>query len=261
MPQASPGTALVTGASSRVGVHFARELAQRGFDLILTARRVDRLRAAKAELDADYDVEASILASDLGSNEGARRLYDEVRQLGRPVVLLVNNAGLGKFGPAFDQSVEEMQAMIQLNVSSLTVLTRLFAEDFRRQGRGYILNHASFSAIQPPPHYSVYAGTKAYVLAFSQALHHDLRPDGIRVSALCSGFFTSEFHEKANHEHGFIVRMITLDPARVAHAGIRGVLQGKPVIIPGFGYKVLNLIVRCLPRAVATGLADFAAKH
>ncbi len=260
MSNARP-TAVVTGASSGVGVDFARELAGRGYDLVLTARRMERLEAVRAELLRDYDVHVDLLASNLNSRQGAERLHADVCRLGRPVRLLVNNAGMGKFGSFLDQSLDDVEAMIQLNTVSLTVLAHLFAADFRQQGLGFILNHASFSALQPPPLYSVYAGTKAYVLAFSQALHQDLRRDGIRVSALCPGFFTSEFLAKANQQPSSIVKLIMLPSTRVARAGIRGVLRGKPVIIPGVGYNVLNLLLRFLPRSFATGLADFAVKH
>ena len=130
--------------------------------------------------------------------------------------MLVNNAGCGRFGPILDQSLDEIESMIELNVTSLTLLSRLFAADFKRLGGGFILNHASFSAIQPPPYYSTYAGTKAHVLAFSQALHHDLRSSGIKVSALCTGFFASEFFDKSQQEPSFIVKLIMLKPEVVA---------------------------------------------
>ena len=260
-PASDQQTALVTGASSGIGVDFARELAGRGFDLILAARRVDRLENLRAELTEGFGVTVDVLAADLSSRAGAEKLHRDVQGLSRPVNMLVNNAGLGRFGPTLNQSVDELDEMIQLNVTSLTVLTRLFAADFKQQGGGYILNHASFSAIQPPAHYSVYAGTKAYVLAFSQALNQDVRGDGIRVTALCPGFFTSEFLTKAQQDPGLIVKLIMLKPRAVARAGIRSVLRGKPVIIPGVGFKLLNLVLRLAPRSFATGLADFALKY
>lgn len=261
MAQDNLQTALITGTSSGVGVDFARELARRGFDLILTARRLDRLEAVKEALLDEFSVNIDVLASDLSSRQGAEQLYQDVQKLNRRVTMLVNNAGLGKYGPTLEQSLDEIDSMIQVNVTSLTVLARLFAADFQEQGSGFILNHASFSAMQPPPHYSVYAGTKAYVLAFSQALNQDVRKSGIRVSALCPGFFTSEFLEKAEHEPRLVVKLIMLKPQMVARAGIRGVLRGKPVIIPGLGYKILNLLMRLTPRSFATWLADFAVKH
>jgi short-subunit dehydrogenase len=255
------GTALVTGASSGVGVDFARELARRGFDLILTARRRERLEQVRDELRAEFPVQVELLTSDLAPPDGARRLYDDVQQAGHRVTLLVNNAGLGHFGPFVEQSLDDLETTIRVNVQALTTLTRLFAADMHARGGGYILNNGSFSAIQPTPHYAVYSGTKAYVLAFSQALRHQLRPHGVRISVLLPGFFDSEFMERSGQQPSWIVRFITLRSAAVARAGIAGTLRGKPIIIPGLLYKSLNLLVRLLPRTVATAIADLSVRH
>jgi len=259
MPSSS-GYALVTGASSGIGVEFARELSKRGFDLIITARRVERLQQVREAIRRDSPVEVTVLPNDLDAQDGARRLYDQVKALDKPVTLLVNNAGLGNFAPLLRQPPEIIESMIHVNVASLTMLTRLLAADMKQRGRGYILNNASFSAIQPTPHYAVYSGTKAFVLAFSQALSHDLRHSNIKVSALCPGFFRSEFLDHAGQEISFIVKRIMLDPARVARAGIAGVLRGKTVIVPGLIYKSLNVLMRLLPRTAATRVADLAVR-
>ena len=247
--------ALVTGASSGIGIHFARELARLRWDVVLTARRAERLRAVQQHLHAEFGIRADVVAGDLGSTAGARQLFDDVQALGRPVKVLINNAGLGRFKRMLDHSIEELEAQVQVNVVSLTVLARLFGAEMARRREGYILNHSSFSAIQPVPSYAVYSGTKAYVLAFSQALRQDLRPDGVRVSALCSGFFLSEFHEKAGQVPTPLVRALLVDPRRVARAGIQGTLAGKAVIIPDWRYKLLNLCMRGLPRTIASSLA------
>jgi short-subunit dehydrogenase len=242
-------------------VDFARELARRGFDLILTARRRERLEQVRQELLAEFPVQIDILNSDLASTDGARRLHDDVQQAGHRVTLLVNNAGLGYFGPFVEQRVEDLETTIRVNVLALTTLTRLFAADMQTRGGGYILNNGSFSAIQPTSHYAVYSGTKAYVLAFSQALRHQLRPQGVRISVLVPGFFDSEFLERSGQRPSWIVRLITLRSAAVARAGIAGVLRGQPIIIPGLLYKSLNLLMRLLPRTVATAIADLSVKH
>lgn len=257
----SEQTALVTGASSGVGVHFARELAQRKFNLVLSARRTDRLESEREALQRQFGVRVDVLPGDLDTRTGARQLFTDSQTLPQRITMLVNNAGWGKFGPTLDQSLEEMESMIQVNVTSLTVLTRLFAAEMRQQGSGYILNHASFSAIQPASSYSVYSGTKSYVLAFSQALRDDLLPHRVRVSALCPGFFQSEFLQHSGQVASFLVRHLTLRPEQVARAGVRGVLRGQAVIIPGWTYKLLNLVMRLLPRTAATGLANFAMRH
>ena len=260
MPRDTGQTALITGASSGVGCDFARELAGRQFNLILTARRLDCLELLRAELTDAFGVRVDVIASDLAASDGAERLHASVRDLDRDVSMLVNNAGSGKYGPFLEQSLADFESMIQLNTASLTVLTRLFGDDFRRRRGGYILNHASFSEIQPPPHYSVYAGTKAFVLAFSQTLHHELRPHRIKVSALCPGFFESEFLGKAEQVPGLIVRLMMLKSGTVARAGINGVLKGRPVIIPGLTWKAINLLSKVSPRSFSTGLAHFAIR-
>lgn len=260
MTDSNSKLALITGASGGIGVDFARELAKRGYDLILTARRQEPLEAVQRELRSEYPINVDIVTGDLGLATGARQLFDDVQSLGRPVSVLVNNAGTGQFGMFLDQAMEDIQQTIQVNVASLTVLTRLFAAEMSVHGGGYILNHASFSAIQPPPDYAVYAGTKSYVMSMSLALRQNLLTQNVTVSTLCPGFFDSEFIEHAGHEPGFFMRLLTLKQTHVARAGVSGLLRRKPLIIPSIRYKVFNLIMRCLPRTVITGIADIAVR-
>lgn len=255
------GCALVTGASSGIGADFASELAHRGYDLILSARRQDRLEELKEELTTRFSIHVEVLVADLGNPAGAQQLFDQIRVLSLPVKLLVNNAGLGRFGAFNSQTLLEIQEMIQVNLTSLTTLTRLFADQMAQAGGGYILNVASFSAIQPTPDYAVYSGTKAYVLAFSQSLNHGLRSRHVRVCALCPGFFDSEFLSVAGQKLTFMLRILMLNRRSVARAGIAGVLRGRTLVVPGIFYKSLNLLLRLATRDFATALADFAVKH
>ncbi len=255
------GCALVTGASSGIGEDFARELAARGYDLIISARRRDRLEALKEELMSRFPIHVEIVVADLSAATGAQQLFDQIEGLSLPVKLLVNNAGLGLFGAFKSQSLPDIYAMIQVNLTSLTTLTRLFADQMSRAGGGYILNVASFSAIQPTPDYAVYSGTKAYVLAFSQSLNHGLSRRKVRVCALCPGFFESEFFASSGQRPSLIVKMIMLNRRSVARAGIAGVLRGRTLVVPGIFYKCLSLVLRLAPRSVATALADFGVKH
>ena len=254
-------TALITGASSGIGTDFAHELATRGYHLIISARRRDRLDKLKTELETKYKIGVEVVVADLGQPNGGEQLFQAVRLLSRPVSFLVNNAGLGRYGDFTTQAMADIEAMIQVNLSSLTVLTRQFAGQMVTAGGGYILNTGSFSAIQPPPDYAVYAGTKSYVLAFSQALNEQLKRRKVYVCSLCPGFFESEFFAAAGQEPSFLVRMMMLNRRKVARAGINGVLRGKAVVIPGVGYKLLNMLMRATPRSFATRLADFGMKH
>lgn len=253
--------ALVTGASSGIGVEFARELARRGYDLVVTARRLERLTQVQQEIQATHGGQVTPIASDLGAPDGADRLFEEVQRAGLNVRLLVNNAGVGKFGPFLEQAPEELLEMIQVNLTSLTTLTRRFAQAMRDQGGGYILNNASYSALQPVPYYATYSSTKAYVLALSHTIRYDLRRCNVHVSVVCPGFFRSEFFDKARQQPSLLVRWMMLDGAYVARAGIRGLLRKKAVIVPGLGYKFFALSARLMPRTMATALGQYVVQH
>ena len=211
----SRSVALVTGASSGMGVAFAHELARRKYDLVITARRLDRLQELAKELEQAYDVQVTPLPWNLSEPQAAQALYDEIRRQSIAVDLLVNNAGLGKYGPLLDQSWKELENMIAVNLVSLTQLTWLFAGDMRERGDGgYILNHASFAAIQAPPDYAVYAATKSYVLSFSRTAAFQLRRENIQVCALCSGFIDTDFYDVAGQQPNWMIRLLMLKPVR-----------------------------------------------
>ncbi len=252
--------ALVTGASSGVGIDFARELARRGYDLILTARRADRLAAVQQDLQDQFGIRVESLRADLQSAEEVKRLFTDAQQLG-PVSVLINNAGLGRFGDMVGQSIEDLEAMIQVNATSLTLLTRLFGAEMVSRGEGWILNTGSYSAIQPTPLYAVYSGTKGYVLAFSQALQRELQPHGVHVSVLCPGFFRSEFQENAGQTLGPTAHLLLMSSESVARTGISGLFRGKVIIVPDWRYKLLNVAMRALPRTTASRLAEFSLRH
>jgi len=252
--------ALVTGASSGIGTEFARLLAEQGSDLILTARRRDRLERLSAELTDRFAIDATVLENDLNTPDGPRQLFDAVTRRARPITTLVNNAGFGLYGRVVQQDLAAIESMVRVNVTALTALTRLFAAEMESAGRGAILNVASFAAAQPIPRYAVYSGTKAYVVAFSQALQHELRHSGVTVSVLLPGFTVTEFHCVAGHRRTRLMRLTSLDARHVAHAGLAGVAKGKTVIIPGVWYKACAAGGRFLPRRFASALAAMTVK-
>jgi short-subunit dehydrogenase len=255
-----PRAALVTGASSGIGAAFARVLAERGWNLAISARRSDRLVDLRKEITARHGVRVTAVENDLDTTAGAQRLFDEVRALEPSVSMLINNAGFGTYGLVTEQDLPMIHSMIQVNVTSLTTLTRLYAAQMRGQGGGYLLNVASFAALQPIPRYAVYSGAKAYVVAFSQALRHELRGTGVRVSVLAPGFTATEFHDVARHRKTKLMQRTTLDARCVAKAGLAGLLKGRPLIVPGWWYRTAAVANRVMPRSVASALAAWTVR-
>ncbi len=249
-----PPLALVTGASSGLGVEFAHLLAGRGYDLVLTARRHDRLEALAGELRR-LGTWVKIVPLDLAQAEGPSRLAAEVDLLGRHLDLLVNNAGFGCYGPFVDQSDGDFEGMIQLNLMSLTKLTRHYADRMKQRRSGSILQVASYAGLQPIPRYAVYSATKAYVIALTQAIRYELRKHGVRIAVLCPGFMATEFHDAAHHRRTKAMRWLTVDARYVAKKGLDGLAGNKLLISPGIWYRTNNWALRLLPRTAAAAIA------
>lgn len=255
--KATRPVALVTGASSGIGAAIAAALARRGYDLILTARREDRLRALAGELEEAHGVAAQVVAHDLGVPGGARALHARVAELGSPVELLVNNAGFGIYGHAWEQELVRVEAMLELNMTALTVLTQLFLPEMVARGRGRVLQVASIGAFQPSPLYAAYAATKAYVLNYSHAVNWELRQAGVdvRVTSLCPGLTRSEFHEVADHLKPPSVERLMMSAEAVAERGVKAALAGRAVVTPGWVNALGGFLVKLVPRSWATHTA------
>jgi short-subunit dehydrogenase len=257
--QSGSDLALVTGASSGIGAEFARQLAARGINLILTARRQERLAELAAELTdaAKYPAKVSVtvIAADLNQAAGPEQLLAELESRGLSPSVLINNAGFGFFGKFLDQPADEIEAMIQVNVRAATLLAHRLAHAMARRKRGAILNVASFAALAPIPRYAVYSGAKAYLVAWSQALAHELKKSHVRVSVLCPGFTRSEFHDVARHEKSSLMRRTELTPEYVARIGLRGLERGQAVIVPGMWYRLNALLMRFLPAQTAVAMS------
>jgi uncharacterized protein len=252
--------ALITGASSGIGADFARQLAARKIDLILTARRRDRLEALAAELTALHNVKISVIENDLNVPDGADRLCDELTQRQLAPTVLINNAGFGYYSPFVEQPREDMEALLQVNVRALTILCRRLGEEMAKRKHGYILNVSSFAALAPIPRYSVYSGAKAYVVAFTQGIRHELSRRGVKVSVICPGFTRTEFHDVSRHEKTALMRATELTPEQVARAGLTGLERGKLLIVPGWWYKLNALAARVLPRSLMSALSARVVK-
>lgn len=250
-----PRCACVTGASSGIGEAIARQLAAAGTpDLILCARRKDRLETVAAELEAK-GAGVRIAACDLATPEGRDTLWATAAD-GEPVDLLVNNAGFGLLAPFTEADPESTFGMIDLNVTALTDLTRRFVAPMLEKGRGTVLNVASGAAFVPMPNFAVYSATKAYVLSFSEALDAEVRGRGVRIIALCPGGTATEFIDVAGWRGRNTGPAPLMTPEQVAEAGLRAVRRdGPPVVVPGFLNAVGIKLTRFLPRRLVIGVA------
>jgi uncharacterized protein len=235
-------TALITGASSGIGLEIARVLAS-DHDVVLSARSESALQELARELGGN----ARVVVADLSDPAGAGRLASEVPD----VDVLVNNAGFGDFGHFATAAPDRIDQMIELNVGSLTRLSRLYLPAMLQRGSGRIMNVASTAAFQPGPLMAVYYATKAYVLSFSEALAEETRGTGVTVTALCPGPTTSGFQASAEMEQSGLVKGRKLaTSASVAAFGVKAMNRGDVVAVPGFQNKVLAASVRFSPRPV-----------
>jgi uncharacterized protein len=235
-------TALVTGASGGIGAELARLLAADGHDMVLVARRADALEALATELGG-----ARVLVADLADSAAPAKLAAEVPD----VDVLINNAGVGDYGPFADADLAKTLGIVQLNVASLTELTHRYLPGMLERGRGQILNVASTAAFQPGPLMAVYSATKAYVLSFTEAVAEEVRGRGVTVTALCPGPTRSDFFAGAGMEQSRLVLGRQLPSAAgVARAGYRALRRGRVVTVVGLTNRLLAISVRFTPRAV-----------
>lgn len=237
--------ALVTGASSGIGLAIARELSARGATLVLTARRRSALEALAAELGG-----AEVIVGDLGQSGGASSVWSAAA--GKPVDILVNNAGFGYFRPFAEVDWQRDAELVQLNITSLVELARRFTD--QTTGK-YLVNIASIGAYQSVPNMALYAASKAFVRNFSEALHDELRGT-TSVTCICPGGTKTEFHAAAGAgNYGFIANMSMMTAEEVARISVRAMLAGKRTVIPGLMNKLSCFGVRLVPRRIASWMA------
>ena len=225
------GTALITGASSGIGAVYADRLARRGYDLILVARNEKRLSALARRLESETGRRVEPVVADLTAGKDLRRV-EGIARTNAKITLLVNNAGLGAVAPLVDAPVDEMENMIQLNVTALTRLTYAAVPGFVARGGGTIINIASVVAIAPELLNGVYGGTKAFVLAFSQSLDHELRDKNIRVQAVLPGATATEFWDIAGKPVHQLPAQIVMSAEDMVDASLVGLDLGEVVTIP-----------------------------
>jgi len=255
MPHPDRKTALITGASFGIGLEFSRIFAREGYNLILVARSADRLRQLASELEKAHGTRSLILAADLTQPGAPAYVLDQTTRADIQIDVLVNNAGFGQYGFFAENDLEDCLRQIQLNVTTLTHLTRLYLPAMIERKTGGILNVASTAAFQPGPLMAVYFATKAYVLHFSEALANELHGKGVTVSCLCPGPTATEFQERANAKGVNLMKVGVMDARTVAEDGYRALIARKPVAISGLRNWLLAQSVRFAPRQLVTTIA------
>ncbi len=225
------GTALITGASTGIGAVYADRLAQRGYDLILVARQRDRLSALADTLATKHGRVVEVLDADLGDPAQRRRVEDRLREDAR-ITLLVNNAGIGTHTPLLESDVERMTQMVELNVTALTRLTYAAVPGFVARGRGAVINIASIAAIAPEILNGVYGGSKAFVVAFSQSLQHELGAKGLRVQAVLPGATATDFWAIGGRPVEHLPQEIVMSAEDMVDASLVGFDRGELITIP-----------------------------
>ncbi|MGA2815492.1 MAG: SDR family oxidoreductase [Xanthobacteraceae bacterium] len=250
--------ALITGASAGIGAELARVFAEHGHELVLVARREDRLAALADEIAAGGRQRPTVLNVDLERRDAVSGLAAELTSRGLEPQIVINNAAFGLVGRADKLSRDEQLAMIDLNVRALTELSLAFVESLARH-RGGILNVASVAAFMPGPGMAVYYASKAFVLSFSEALHQELSERGVRVTTLCPGPVPTEFQARA----GLGDRMpnvLALPAERVARIGYDGLMRGKRVVVAGIGNRIGVFLLRFMPNALLLPLLDWGTR-
>ena len=239
---------LITGASSGFGEEFARQYAGRGHSLVLVARRLDRLQKLADALRQKHRIEVLVEQVDLADVAAVTRLHQRLCERGIAIDILINNAGHGLQGPFMDGKLDAALAMLQLDVVSLTAVAHVFGQDMRTRGRGKILLVASLLAYQGVENFAVYAAAKAYVLRLGEALHRELKRDGVTVTVLCPGMSDTGFATAAQQKITPALKRIMMQPAPVVRAGIHALQAGRMSIVPGWANKASVVFMWATPR-------------
>ena len=248
--------ALITGASSGIGLELAKLFARDGHDVVLVARSADKLKQLAGELGSAHGVRATVISADLADPGAPEEIFRTLRAADVELDVLVNNAGFGVTGPFLATDAAAELRMIQVNVTALTHLTKLFLPAMLGRGAGRILNVASTAGFQPGPFMAVYYATKAYVISFSEALANELQGTGVTVTCLCPGVTDTEFQKRAGTEQTPLFRqMRPMDAKTVARDGYRALMKGKPLVISGFRNWLLAESLRVSPRKLVTAIS------
>ena len=249
---------LITGASSGFGEEFARQYAGQGHPLVLVARRLDRLQGLAEALRQQFHVEVVVEQVDLSDVAAAGQLHRRLRERDIAIDILINNAGHGLQGPFLEAPLDGALAMVQLDIASLTAVTHVFAQDMRTRGRGKILLVASLLAYQGVRNFAVYSAAKAYVLRLGEALHRELKGDGVTVTVLCPGMSDTGFAKGAQMRITPALRLMMMQPPAVVRSGIRALHAGRMSVVPGLSNKAMVILTWATPRWFHQGILSHA---
>ena len=248
-------TALITGASSGIGLELAELFAADGSDLVLVARREDRLKELAERLESEHGVKVHVLPKDLSEPKAPDEIFAQLKKEKIQVDVLVNNAGFGVKGIIPEIDLDQQLDMVQVNVKALTHLTRLFLPGMIDRGYGGVLNVGSLAAFQPGPNLAVYFATKAYVLSYTEALAEEISNPDIKISCLAPGPVRTEFGEKSDLEDSLLFKVSLMDSEPVVRAGYEGFRKGKVIVIPGLKQQIVPLLNRFTPRSMVRKIA------
>jgi hypothetical protein len=247
-------TVLITGASSGIGYELAKVFARDGYNLVIVARSEGKLTELAGQLQREQDITVKVMAKDLSDPAAPEEIYRELQQAEIPIEVLVNNAGFASYGLFTEIDLTTELNMIQVNVTALTHLTKLFGREMVKRKSGKVLNVASTAAFQPGPLMAVYYATKAYVLHFSEAIANEMEDFGVTVTALCPGPTESGFQERAEMEDSRLVQRGLMDAKTVAEQGYQALMDGKAVLVPGFPNQMGAFMTRFVPRGAVAGI-------
>ncbi|QTL99011.1 SDR family NAD(P)-dependent oxidoreductase [Iocasia frigidifontis] len=247
---------LVTGASSGIGMDFARIFAEKGYNLVLVARREEKLKSLAKELGKKYKAEVKVIPKDLSMLTSSEEIFEELRKENINIDILVNSAGTQVYGNFLETDLDKEMKMMQVNVNSLVCLTKLAVNQMKEKGKGRILNLASTGAFMPVPLNSIYCASKAFVLHFSEGIKKDLEGSGITVTTLCPGPTKSEFAKKAQMTNTRLFSRM-MDSRKVAMIGYKALMKGKRVVVPGFSNKLMAISYRFTPRSLLLSIGKY----
>lgn len=250
-------TALITGATSGIGYELSKIFAKNEYDLVIISRSINELEKVREELVNKYGIQVTPIAKDLSFNTSADEIFAELKAKKIQVEILINNAGFGVYGEFCNSNIDDQMKMLNVNIISLTKLTKLFIDSMSDIKNGKILNVASTAGFLPGPNFATYYASKAYVLSFSQALNEELSPRGITVTTLAPGATSTKFQEASNMPKTLLFSRSTMSSEEVAEIGYEGLMQNKRLVVAGATNSLTTFLLRFIPVELAMKISKY----